>query len=169
MKKKVIIGLTILMALVLMAPAAFAKSFTIGVIIPYEIGWFTAFHQGFEKVANAQGAKIVWAYHNYKAVYAALNRISKRAGIRHIGWHVLRHTFASQLAGAGVPIIAVKDLLGHSDINMTMRYSHMSPSVLRSAVAVLGQPGRGYWQPYGNPLSTGPLQPSQTLLRQPQV
>jgi len=67
MKKKVIIGLTILMALVLMAPAAFAKSFTIGVVIPYEIGWFAAFHQGFEKVANAQGAKIVWAYHNYKA------------------------------------------------------------------------------------------------------
>ena len=109
------------------------------------------------------------AFHNYKAVYAALNRVSKRAGIRHIGWHVLRHSFASQLAAAGVPVIAIKDLLGHSDINMTMRYSHMSPSVLRSAVAVLGQPDHSYWQPYGNPLSTAALPPSHTLLRQPQA
>ncbi|MEW5814985.1 MAG: substrate-binding domain-containing protein [Spirochaetota bacterium] len=43
------------------------KEFTLGVVIPYEIGWFTAFHQGFELVANSQGVKIVWAYHNYKA------------------------------------------------------------------------------------------------------
>ena len=39
----------------------------IGVVIPYEIGWFTAFHQGFELVATAEGAKVNWQYNNYKA------------------------------------------------------------------------------------------------------
>ncbi len=106
-------------------------------------------------------------FHDYKAVYAALNRVSERAGVRHIGWHVLRHSFASQLAAAGVPVMAIKDLLGHSDINMTMRYSHMSPSVLRSAVAVLGQPDRTSW-PHGNLSASAPLAPSTTILCQPQ-
>ena len=107
-------------------------------------------------------------FHDYKAVYAALDRVSKRASVRHIGWHVLRHSFASQLAAAGVPVIAIKDLLGHSDINMTMRYSHMSPSVLRSAVAVLGQPDRTSW-PHGNPSTSAPLAPSMTPLDQVQA
>jgi ABC-type sugar transport system substrate-binding protein len=43
------------------------EELTIGVVIPYEIGWFTAFHQGFELVANAEGAKVNWQYNNYKA------------------------------------------------------------------------------------------------------
>ena len=43
------------------------EELTVGVVIPYEIGWFTAFHQGFELVANAEGAKVNWQYNNYKA------------------------------------------------------------------------------------------------------
>jgi len=39
----------------------------IGVVIPYEIGWFAAFHAGFEVVANKENVKINWQYHNYKA------------------------------------------------------------------------------------------------------
>jgi len=103
-------------------------------------------------------------FHDYKAVYSALNRVREGAGVRHIGWHVLRHSFASQLAAAGVPVMAIKDLLGHSDINMTMRYSHMSPSVLHSAVAVLGKPERTSWS-HGNPSTSPQLAPSATDLR----
>ena len=43
------------------------KDLTIGVVIPYEIGWFTAYHQGYEVVAKKLGVKLVFAYHNYKA------------------------------------------------------------------------------------------------------
>jgi ABC-type sugar transport system substrate-binding protein len=43
------------------------EELTVGVVIPYEIGWFTAFHQGFELVADAEGAKVNWQYNNYKA------------------------------------------------------------------------------------------------------
>jgi len=49
------------------------------------------------------------------------------AGLREIRWHDLRHTFASQLVTAGVPLRQVQDWLGHSTITMTMRYSHLAP------------------------------------------
>jgi integrase len=67
----------------------------------------------------------------------AIARLSKEAGIRHIGWHVLRHTFASHLVTAGVSIKAVQELLGHSDVRTTMRYAHLAPSALHDAVRVL--------------------------------
>lgn len=43
------------------------EGMTVGVVLPYEIGWFTAFHEGFEKIAEREGVKINWQYHNYNA------------------------------------------------------------------------------------------------------
>jgi integrase len=66
-----------------------------------------------------------------------LRHACERARIRPIGWHVLRHTFASWLVADGVPLPVVQRLLGHANIEMTMRYSHMAPSSFRSAIDVL--------------------------------
>lgn len=79
-------------------------------------------------------------HHTYSAAVCALHRAQQRAGLRGFGWHALRHTFASQLVTAGVSLRAVQELLGHSTIQMTMRYSHLAPSALRDAVAVLVDP-----------------------------
>jgi integrase len=49
-------------------------------------------------------------------------------------FHTLRHTFASWLAISGTPIFTIKKSLGHKDIKMTMRYSHLLPSTKRKAV-----------------------------------
>jgi integrase len=64
-------------------------------------------------------------------------RACKRAGLRRIGWHVLRHTFASHLVMRGVPLKAVQELLGHTDIATTLRYAHLAPEVAREAVKLL--------------------------------
>jgi integrase len=69
-------------------------------------------------------------------------RACKRAGLRKITWHVLRHTFASHLVMRGAPIKAIQELLGHSTILMTMRYAHLAPEVARDAVRLLDSGGQ---------------------------
>jgi site-specific recombinase XerD len=64
----------------------------------------------------------------------------KQAGIIDFCWHDLRHTFASRLAMAGVPLRTIAELLGHKTLAMTMRYAHLAPAHLRDAVECLTQP-----------------------------
>jgi len=66
--------------------------------------------------------------------WVRLKKAFDRAGLERMGWHALRHTFASQLVMEGVSPRAVQELLGHSTLQMTMRYAHLSPSSLRDAV-----------------------------------
>jgi len=87
-----------------------------------------------------------WTKDNFDS---ALNRIRKRAGLPNFGWHALRHAFASHLVMQGVPLKAVQELLGHTDIRLTMRSAHLAPSATRDAVAVLDR------LPYGNLAATG--------------
>jgi integrase len=86
-----------------------------------------------------------------------LHKLCKQAGLRNIGWHTLRHTFASQLAMKGIPLNAVQALLGHSSVVTTMRYAHLGPSTLRLAIDQLNPLSalsRDFGQPVGNQWST---------------
>lgn len=67
----------------------------------------------------------------------AFERACKRAGIEGCRYHDLRHTHASHLVMGGTSLRAVQTLLGHKDLRMTMRYSHLSPEHLREAVTTL--------------------------------
>jgi len=58
----------------------------------------------------------------------------KSAEIPNVKFHHLRHTFASRLVQAGVPLNTVRELMGHEDIETTMIYAHLAPSNLRDAV-----------------------------------
>ena len=66
-----------------------------------------------------------------------LARFCRKAGLREIGWHTLRHTSASHLAMRGAPLKAIQELLGHATIQMTMRYAHLAPEISREAVRLL--------------------------------
>jgi integrase len=62
----------------------------------------------------------------------------KKAGLaKRITTHGLRHTFASHLIMRGQSLKAVQELLGHESIEMTLRYSHLTPDVKRDAVQAL--------------------------------
>lgn len=94
-------------------------------------------------------------YNNYRLNYA-IRKLCRKAGFRIIGWHTLRHTFASHLVLRGVPLPVVKELMGHASITTTMRYAHVAPSTLRTAIEMLnpkmaigsdfGQPVVNEWQ-----------------------
>ncbi|WP_170576424.1 tyrosine-type recombinase/integrase [Ruegeria atlantica] len=60
-------------------------------------------------------------------------RIRKRAGLHDVRIHDLRHTYASNAVSSGMPIQMVGRLLGHSQIQTTMRYAHLADDPVRQA------------------------------------
>ncbi len=76
--------------------------------------------------------------------YSELNDIWQKAR-KDLGYekkkfytlHLCRHTCASRLVQRGVPLLLVKDWLGHEDIQTTMIYAHLQPKALHSVVEVL--------------------------------
>jgi site-specific recombinase XerD len=69
--------------------------------------------------------------HNYRRWF---NEALTEAKIKDYSWHCNRHTFASRLVMAGVDLRTVAELMGHSSIQMTMRYAHLAPQHNRAAV-----------------------------------
>ncbi len=95
--------------------------------------------------ADAKARDWVWSALLYKDAKAPRTRCRSESGCKHairaaveasgivetkddrIGWHTLRHTFASWLVIRGVSLRIVQDLLGHAHITQTERYAHLAP------------------------------------------
>ena len=84
-----------------------------------------------------------WVFFNNKTgkpvgwVKTSFRTTCKKACIEGLRFHDLRHTFATRLILNGVDIVTVKELLGHSEIQTTMRYSHPTPLSKTLAVDTL--------------------------------
>lgn len=67
-----------------------------------------------------------------------LRAANKNSGLdKRLRFHDTRHTYASHLVMAGVPIRTVKDLLGHSSLDQTLKYAHITGETHREAVQTL--------------------------------
>lgn len=72
----------------------------------------------------------------YTTMTKSFSRLKKRAGV-NCTMYDLRHTYASWLIQKGVGIYTIKDLLGHGDIESTMRYAHLDYSQYVDAVDLI--------------------------------
>lgn len=63
----------------------------------------------------------------------------RRAKIKDLRWHDLRHTFCSRLAQQGVSLKVIQEAAGHKTIQMTARYAHMDKTALVNALNVLNE------------------------------
>jgi site-specific recombinase XerD len=74
----------------------------------------------------------------------ALKAAAKRAGLpSSIGLHTLRHSAASTMLSAGVPLKVVSEVFGHASVAITGDiYGHVSPEVSREALTRLSEPSR---------------------------
>ena len=61
----------------------------------------------------------------------------RQADTQDFTFHGIRHTLASRLVIAGVDFPTVKELLGHRDMTMTLRYAHLSTNHKQAAVTKL--------------------------------
>jgi integrase len=70
-------------------------------------------------------------------IQTAYNNAVATAKLDDVNFHTLRHTFASWAVMRGVTLKELQELLGHASLAMTMRYAHLAPEHLRTAVSRL--------------------------------
>jgi integrase len=71
--------------------------------------------------------------------HSTFKTVTKAAGVRRIKFHGLRHTCATLLLHAGVPVQVVAQRLGHAQVSMTLEvYAHALPDMQRDAAVKLG-------------------------------
>ncbi len=86
-------------------------------------------HRHFQRELGEHESGYVFTYQGRKIqdnIKKTLERVVKNAGLRDVTLHTLRHTFASQLALAGVSLMDIKELMGHSSYDTTLRYAHLA-------------------------------------------
>lgn len=74
-----------------------------------------------------------------RGLQAAWTRARDRAGLGDVHFHDLRHSAASEMVNAGVPLYTVGAVLGHRDPRSTRRYAHLTADTLADAVGQIGR------------------------------
>ena len=73
----------------------------------------------------------------YVDIKKSFNKAKEEAGIKDFRFHDLRHTVATRLVEKGIDLLVVMDILGHTNIETTMRYAHPIPKRKQDAISVL--------------------------------
>lgn len=80
---------------------------------------------------------LVFDYRGGGSVRKAFESAVKRAGLKGVTIHTLRHTFASWLVQKGVPLKVVQELMRHRDITSTLIYAHVTADNARDGINML--------------------------------
>ena len=89
------------------------------------------------KLRDSHKDYLFYGYRNcplsYEAARCRFNHYVDKAGLLHKDYslHCLRHTYASELLNAGMPLQCLQELLGHSCIEMTRRYARLTDNTRR--------------------------------------
>lgn len=86
---------------------------------------------------QAEGGRINYISTAFARVADRLFNFGVTDARHKVVFHTLRHTFGSWLAQRGVPLYTIAELMGHSTLEMTKRYSKLSPDTKRDALAML--------------------------------
>jgi integrase len=116
-----------------------------------------AVHHGAELIVCDDDGALLRPGQFQEVLWAA----QKRAGLRRIKWHDLRHSYASILASGGMPLFLIRGLLGHSSIAMTERYAHLATSQTAAYTPLLSAAGPS--KPTPPPPPSGPQVGPSTL------
>ncbi|HSA05983.1 MAG TPA: tyrosine-type recombinase/integrase [Candidatus Gastranaerophilales bacterium] len=75
----------------------------------------------------------------YNTIRKGFELLCKKAGIKNLRFHDLRHTAATRMVALGVELVIVQDILGHANITTTMRYAHPVPERKKMAIEALAK------------------------------
>ena len=83
-------------------------------------------------LANMPGFKVLPARPYWpNPIRDLLNRLAHRAGIDHVHPHALRRSMACHMLASGGDLRAIQELLGHTSLSTTMRYTHLTAEDLK--------------------------------------
>jgi hypothetical protein len=93
----------------------------------------------YDVLASMPGLRVgrVWCQRKVRTVF---DNAAEAAGLDDFRFHDLHHHFASWFVMRGGGLQALKELLGHTDLKMTLRYSHLAPEHLRGEVLKTERP-----------------------------
>ncbi len=100
---------------------------------------------------KASGPVFTYKGKPIQSVKTSFARARERAEIEDLRFHDLRHTFASRLVQAGVPLYEVMTLTGHKSLEMAQRYAHLAPDFQERAISALDGFGHNSGTSENNP------------------